>query len=411
MDAELSLHSVHQELFLNSWHFAAFAALAVLVVRLAGGGLPRRLALLGLNAYFLFYFVADLYSLGALALCIAVTYGVGEVHHRQVERLPAAFPLAIAVVMWLVLFGVKNPHLAPPVNPFHHWPLRVIGTSYIVFRCMQYMLDAEMFERRSPLTLVNFVLFFPTLIAGPIERYETFAEWHDDDALLPPESALPALHRIATGYLKKFVLADNLGVLGIFAKPAEVEWSGPALWIGVFSQVALIYLDFSGYCDIMIGLARLMRFELVENFDRPWLARNVQEFWDRWHMSMTHWVRDYCFTPLNMWIARNAGVSWRFTLTVAAYFFTMMLIALWHGVTWGFVVFGLTHATALVVSQLLQRKLYARLSQQTRARLVDGAAANHVRRVITYAFVSVTMLFWFFGPWGTLDVLRAMVGA
>jgi alginate O-acetyltransferase complex protein AlgI len=401
--------SGHQQLFLDSWHFAAFAAVAVTLSRLPSL-LARKLALLLLNGWFVWFFVGDLWSAGVLAALVVITFLVGELQHRKGDDLPAAVPIGIAAVMWAFLFCAKNPALLAPANPFFHWPLRLMGISYIVFRCLQYMLDASQFERRSPLTLVNFIVFWPTLIAGPIERYEKFQAWHDGEERLPPEHPLPALHRLATGCLKKFVLADNLGPLGIFSMSAQEPWTVSATWLAFLIQVPLIYLEFSGYTDIMVGLARLMRLELAENFDRPWLARNVQEFWDRWHMSLTTWVRDYCFTPMNMAIARGASKRWQFPLVVLAYFACMLLIGLWHGTTLGFLCFGLAHATALALLQVLKRQVYPRLSEGARARL-DGPVANGLSRALTYLFVSATMLLWFFGPAGAARVLASLVGA
>jgi alginate O-acetyltransferase complex protein AlgI len=402
--------SAHQQLYLNSWHFLAFALAAVLVMRLLRRGPARRLALLAFNLYFVYFFVSGWWSALFLVGCVLATWGVGELQARLEDRLPAVFPVLLAIAMWMGLFFIKDPQLLPVVNPFHYAPVRIVGISYIVFRCLQYMLDASVFESRGLLTLANFILFFPTLISGPIERYENFQAWHDDRAHVEDPSLLPALHRIANGMIKKFVLADNLMAWSVYEWRPGDPWAVPLLWLGVLLQLALLYLDFSGYCDIMIGIARLMRFKLCENFDRPWLAENIQDFWNRWHISLSRFIRDYVFTPLNVAILRRIPRRQQSPLVTLAYFFTMLLIALWHGTTWGFLLFGVCHGLALVLSQVLKTYGYARLSAPAQQLLVRGRPARVARAVLTYCFVSATMLFWHFGVRQSLVILVRMFG-
>ncbi|HUT25823.1 MAG TPA: MBOAT family O-acyltransferase, partial [Sumerlaeia bacterium] len=368
--------SAHQQLYLNSWHFLAFAMAALVTMRLLPRGVARRLALLALNLYFVYFFVSGWWSALFLAGCVLATWGVGELQARLEDRLPAVFPVLLAVAMWMGLFFIRDPQLLPVVNPFHYAPVRIVGISYIVFRCLQYMLDADVLERRNLLTLANFILFFPTLISGPIERFENFQAWHDDRARVEDPSLLPALHRIANGMIKKFVLADNLMAWSVYEWRPGDAWSVPLLWLGMLLQLALLYLDFSGYCDIMIGVARLMGMRLMENFDRPWLAQNIQDFWTRWHISLSSFIRDYVFTPLNVAIMRHVPRRGQFSCVTLAYFFTMLLIALWHGTTWGFLLFGVCHGLALVLSQVLKTYGYARLSAPVQQLLVRGRPAR-----------------------------------
>lgn len=407
MDSSLS---AHQQLYLNSWHFFIFAALAVVLLRLFWRGMTKKAILLALNLYFVCFFVTGAYSFVFVLGMLIVTYAVGEARCKWEDKLPDWIPIAISVGMWLLLFFIKDPQLVPRANIFHYFPVRVIGISYIVFRCMQYMLDAEVLENRRFLTLVNFVLFFPSLMAGPIERYENFQAWHDDESILDEPSALPALHRIANGVIKKFVIADNLMALSIYEWHPGQHWPAAMVWVGVLLQLALLYLDFSGYCDIMIGIARLMKFKLCENFDRPWLAENIQEFWNRWHISLSRFIRDYVFTPLNVAIMRSVPRNRQFALVTAAYFFTMMLIALWHETTWGFFAFGVVHGVALVMSQVLKVSFYPKLKESTRRFLLESMPCRFMRKAGTYALVSASMLFWYFGVVQSFRIFGMMFG-
>jgi alginate O-acetyltransferase complex protein AlgI len=252
------------------------------------------------------------------------------------------------------------------------------------------------------------VLFFPTLLAGPIERFERFNQFHKGEDLNLSESPLPALHRIANGLLKKYTVANALVPLSIGSLAVDQSWSLPLLWLGTLILPVLLYLDFSGYCDVVIGLVRLLGFRLQENFDRPWLAGNIQDFWNRWHISLSQFLRDYVFNPLHHYSAYNAPPRWQFSLVMGIYFLTMLLIALWHAVTWGFLVFGVLHGLALVWLQVSRRYVLPRLTEPVRAVVVESMPARALCWGGTYLFVSVSMLFWVVGlsrAWGLVGVL------
>jgi len=185
----------------------------------------------------------------------------------------------------------------------------------------------------------------------------------------------------------------------------------PWLWLGTFLLPVILYLDFSGYCDIVIGLVRLMGFRLAENFDRPWLARNIQDFWNRWHITLSHFVRDYVFNPINSKIARTVPPRRQFPLVLAAYLLTMLLIALWHATTWGFLVFGLMHGSALIGLLLWRRYGLPRVRPGMRQWLEKSPASRTLSRAATFVFVSVSMLFWIGGVRRALAMIATLVGA
>ena len=388
------LMSAHQEFFLNSWHFLFFAAATVLLVRLLRG-FGRRAVLLGSGFYFLFFMVKGTGSFLFLAGFALFSYLLGEFRLRF-QKIPLVVYLALIAAYWLLLFLVKDPNLLAPINPFFRWPVAIVGISFIVFRCLQYVMDVDVFEERGFLAYLSFVFFFPTLMAGPLERFENYLEFYAGRNVIQDEGVMPGLHRVINGCLKKFVLADNLYVFCVYALPDVANQPPLNLLLGILSPLLILYLDFSGYCDIMIGLCRLMGFELSENFDRFWLAKNVQEFWDRWHMTLSRFVRDYVFTPISRAIYMRTTPSVHYPLIVLNYFFCMMLIALWHGTTWGFFVFGLLHGAALVAVLLLKRLVYPRTTFLDSWR--ESAPAVYLSRAATYCYISLTMVFWYMGP-------------
>lgn len=382
-------------LALNSWEFLLIAAVAIAICCLVENLRIRNAALLAVNIYVLLAFVKNAASFLVLAAFLLIVYAIGLWRKSLGRNFPASTHFAIVGGLWAFLFLVRDGNLLAPVNPFHYMPVYIVGISYMVFRCISYVMEVEFIETPSFLRFCVYVLFFPGLLAGPIERYRAF-ETQLAAPKFDPALVMPALQRIANGLIKKFVIADNLSVFGVFSFDHAAAVSTPMLWIGTLAQLWLIYLDFSGYCDIMIGIAALMGFRLIENFNRPFSSTTIQEFWNRWHISLSTLVKDYIFTPINMVIIKNSPRDRQFTLITAVYFFSMILIGLWHGMTWGFVAFGTIHGAALVASQFVKKP--------KRTAVAMSWYETRLRQFCVYAFVSITLILWLksAGEWGKI---------
>lgn len=311
------------------------------------------------------------------------------------------FVLSVVLGLWALLFILKDPDvfMLKWVLPqkTSEWII-IVGISYFVFRCISYFSDVELIEKRSLIKSFNYLVFFPTILAGPIIRYEEYTERTDNSPNW--SDSLAALHQIMNGYIKKFILAELLSPMGIFSKGADV-WSLPMLWIGVPLQLFILYLDFSGYCDIMIGLAKLAGFKLPANFNYPFLASNIQDFWTRWHITLGSFIKDYVFNPVFRFGLQLFSPTNIYPLTIVIYFLTMLLIALWHKVSWGFLVFGLIHSTALVLYLLKKKYFPTKNPSLLKLRLAQGG---------TYMLISFSMVFWYYGPMGALVIIGAMFG-
>ncbi len=225
-----------------------------------------------------------------------------------------------------------------------------VGISFFTFESLSYTINVYRGERasRSLLDFALFLSFFPHLVAGPIVRPRAFLP----QLLVPPhvdrQTVELALARIAQGLIKKVVLADTLGqyVDLVWSRPGMLPASGGYplgnVALAAYAYAFQIYFDFSGYTDIALGLARLFGFTLPENFDRPYLAANPREFWQRWHITLSTWLRDYLYVPLG---GNRHGTA----RTYLNLFITMLLGGLWHGPAWGFVLWGGYHGVLLVV--------------------------------------------------------------
>jgi D-alanyl-lipoteichoic acid acyltransferase DltB (MBOAT superfamily) len=236
-----------------------------------------------------------------------------------------------------VLFGMGDPIQQP-------WNIVLpVGISFYTFQTLSYSIDVYRGVQpptRSLLDFALFVSFFPQLVAGPIVRSKEFLPQLEGLKQVRPDDVEEGLVRIFAGLLKKVVLADTLGeyVDEVFA--SVFSYQGPNLLLAIYAYAFQIYFDFSGYSDLAIGLAQLFGFRISDNFNRPYLATSPREFWQRWHISLSTWLRDYLYISLG----GNRGTTLRTYVNLAL---TMLLGGLWHGASWNFVIWGAFHGTWL----------------------------------------------------------------
>ena len=226
-----------------------------------------------------------------------------------------------------------------------------IGLSFHTFQSLSYVVEVYRGEQKAERHFgiySLYVMFYPQLVAGPIERPQNllhqFWERHDFDYKL----AAQGLRMMAWGLAKKVLLADRLSPIVDRVYSAPHEWSGPAVLAATFLFAIQIYCDFSGYSDIARGSARVMGFHLMRNFQAPYLSESVQEFWRRWHMSLSTWFKDYVYVPMGG--SRVPRPRWIFNIMA-----TFTLSGLWHGANWTYILWGALNGAYLVVESLLPK--------------------------------------------------------
>ena len=232
-----------------------------------------------------------------------------------------------------------------------------IGISFYVFQIISYVVDVrrgDVAAQRNPFKFMLYVSLFPQLIAGPIVRYATIAA-DIENRRADFENIVAGIRRFAIGLAKKVLIADTMASIVDVIFAAKVETIPTAYcWLGAVAYTLQIYFDFSGYSDMAIGLGRVFNFRFLENFDHPYCARSVQEFWRRWHISLSTWFRDYLYIPL--------GGNRKGALRTYCNMFTVFLLCgLWHGAAWNFVVWGVYHGVGLVVERAGFGKLVTKL--------------------------------------------------
>lgn len=222
------------------------------------------------------------------------------------------------------------------------------GISFYTFQGLSYLIDVYGGAQEPTRRLRDFALFhayFPQLVAGPIERSRNLFPQLLERRSLTPERLWSGLQLIIIGYLKKVAIADAIAPMTAAAFGETSTQTGFGLLLGIYLFALQIYGDFSGYSDIARGASRLLGIELIVNFRQPYFSRNITEFWERWHISLSTWLRDYVFVPL---CRQLRGKKW---LHVNL-FLTMLLSGLWHGASWNFVVWGALLGVMLVIHKL-----------------------------------------------------------
>ena len=270
--------------------------------------------------------------------------------------------------------------------------LRWLGFSYIAFRLIHVLRDRQL-GRLPEISLAEFatyVVFFPSLVAGPIDRAERFAGDLRQEFRLTQDETLSAGQRVVIGLFKKFIIADTLALIALNDALAIQVRSTAWMWITVYAYAFQIYFDFSGYTDIALGIARLAGVKLPENFASPYLKPNLTQFWNSWHMTLTQWIRSYFFNPFNRWIRGYQSIpAWMMLL--AGQIATMLIIGLWHGITLNFVFWGLWHGFGLFAqnrwSNFAKSRFTSKSSQQGSALQVGGV-------LLTFNFVALGWVFF-----------------
>ncbi len=374
----------------NSLEFAIFLPITLAIYHLA---IPRRRwrarKMFLVVASYVFYMSWNPFFGLLLLGSTLVDFTMGLALERTTDRVARRGLLLVSLAFNLGLLGyfkyggfaAENVHRwighgDPPL-----WDIVLpVGISFYTFESLAYTINVYRGERasRSLLDFALFLSFFPHLVAGPIVRPRAFLPQLASPPVVAGREVEEALARIAQGFLKKVLLADVLG------QYVDLAWRDMAYLpagnaaLAFYAYAFQIYFDFSGYTDIALGVKRLFGLVLPENFDRPYLARSPREFWQRWHISLSTWLRDYLYVSLGG--NRRGTVRTYVNLLV-----TMVLGGLWHGAAWTFVVWGGFHGALLVVHRLVARD---------RTPKTRGAVGTWLARAGTFHLVVLGWVFF-----------------
>lgn len=287
------------------------------------------------------------------------------------------------------------------LQPFTLHIILPVGVSFYTFQALSYTIDVyrgKMTPTKDLGAYMAFISFFPQLVAGPIERATNLLPQFLGRRVFDYQKAVDGLRQILWGLFKKIVVADNCAKYADMIFNGHVDYNGSTLLLGAFFFAFQIYGDFSGYSDIAIGTARLFGFSLMQNFAFPYFARDIAEFWRRWHISLTTWFRDYVYIPLG----GSKGGTWA---KVRNTFVIFLISGFWHGANWTFIVWGALNAIYFL-PLLLANKNRVHLEN-----VAAGSVFPPVKDIAKMVFTFMLTVFaWIFFRSGTLDQAGAVIG-
>lgn len=364
----------HDCVLRTAFFLALTGALAIMSVAIAGPTTVRPM-MAGLAAILL------LMALGAFLGDRRIWLAVSLVNNLAILAFFKYGQFAVdnlnALLAWMRLPG-RLPEPAA-LMPFGAEYLLPVGISFFTFQSLSYTIDfyrGQVHRERSLLRFATFVAFFPQLVAGPIERARNLLPQFHQFPKIRLRDVTDGLSLFLVGLFKKLALANYLSfyVERIYDSPERFD--APSLALATFAFAWQIFFDFSGYTDMARGVAKVMGFDLMLNFNNPYLATGLGDFWSRWHISLSTWFRDYVYIPLG-------GNRRGSLITYRNLFITFLVSGIWHGAAWTFVIWGALHALGIFITRELERSAFYR-----------ERVPREVKQLATFAFVTFAWIFF-----------------
>jgi len=399
-----------------SFEFLLFALLVVAVFNVNRSVTWRQATLLIANFVFLSFFSHQ----PGVWIPFAGFLGFGYVSLRLMQNRSGRSLLVAVLIAGIGAFVWLKKYTFVPSALLLHSPYITLGLSYVFFRVLHLIIDAandRIEERVSVVSYLNYTLNFTTFISGPIQRYQEFSRYQLSSVPLELDifEAGRAFERIIIGFFKVNVLSlllsmaqtRALNTLHSAAAPDQRLWHGMVI-IAIYPLY--LYCNFSGYIDMVIGIARFMRMELPENFNRPFSAGNFMIFWSRWHITLSEWLKNYVYNPLLMSSMRKYPArALEPFLSAFAIFVTFFLVGVWHGQTTEFLFFGLLQGSGVAAVQLYQLMMIRTLGRKRYKTLGADPFYHALARGLTFTWFALTLL-WFWSNWTQIGDMMTTLG-
>jgi alginate O-acetyltransferase complex protein AlgI len=398
-----------------SFQFLAYAFCVVVVFSISRAVAWRQFVLLAGSIVFLGFF--SMHPAEFVPLAFFLLFGFVSMRLVRAGLIGPFVPVTLGVLafIWLKRYGFI------PSSLFLQHPYVTLGLSYIFFRVLHLIIDSTsryttLPDKISFVSYLTYTLNFTTLLSGPIQRYKSFAGMQLAPEPLPLNISVAgrALDRIIVGFFKVNVLSLFLSMIQASAlnSLSTTQTASQRIWAGVVVAAVYpfyLYCNFSGYIDMVIGVARFLRLQLPENFNRPFSSENYMIFWNRWHITLSMWVRIYVYSPLMMvGIRRWPSPAVEPFLSVFAFFVTFFLVGLWHGQTSVFIFFGILQGLGVSLTKLYQ-VLMARSLGADGYKAISGTwLYNVIARGLTFTWCTFTLL-WFWSNWSQLGSLARTI--
>jgi alginate O-acetyltransferase complex protein AlgI len=398
-----------------SWEFFGFVTVVAVAINRSSAPAWRRGVLLLANLAFVLTFSRSPQQLAPFATLLLVGY----VAMKLMESRKNALAFAVATCAFVAAFVWLKRYSFVPAGALLPFPYLTVGLSYVFFRVLSLVIDAyqdALPARIGLLTYTNYTLNFLCLVSGPIQ---SIRDYRQSESVSPPalnaNVAVRALERIVLGFFKVSVLSPLAAAMqaGCAAAAMTASHATAIGWWALATALFPVYLyvNFSGYMDVVIGAGRFLRIDLPENFASPFSARGFIDFWSRWHITLSNWLKTYVFSPLLIALMRRfRSPSVEPLLGVVAFFVTFFLIGVWHGQTSEFIFYGALQGLGVSGNKLFSIVMTARLGRRDYAALRARPPFAAAARGLTIGYFSLTLL-WFWGTWASLGHTTERLGA
>lgn len=354
----------------------------------------RKYILIFVSLYF-YSFVSIAFTLLILFLIVlnyfsGIYIGNNYEHNIRKKILFISIILNVSVLIYFkyLAFIIENIfHLFNIIyteNSFLTNIILPLGLSYYTFQNIGYLIDiyrGSLLPEKNIFTYALFILFFPKLLVGPIERGKHFLIQLNTSVFFHSNNLIEGGKRIVWGLFKKLVVAERIALYVAVIDAQPEKQSGLTIFVASLLYTIQVYADFSGYADMAIGSAKLFGYNLLENFNKPLFAKNLSDFWRRWHISLSSWVNDYIFNPILL-----SKRNWKNYGVLFALLISFMIIGIWHGASWNYLIFGIIQAIVLY-AELLSKKIRIKIAKSFHPGLY-----NILSIAFTFLFVSFCLI-------------------
>jgi D-alanyl-lipoteichoic acid acyltransferase DltB (MBOAT superfamily) len=399
-----------------SFQFVAYGLAVALISNFSRARMWRSLALLAASLVFLGLLAQSPIVVLPLAGFLLLGYGgLVLLEHGWSKSSVWGILAVLLVYIWLKKYTFL------PQAIFIHSPYFTLGLSYVLFRVLHLLIESGDRDKKQHIGLIDYLIYtlnFTTFVSGPIQRYDEFArdQFTSEPIALGPRVIGLQLERIVRGIFKVNVLGMLLhavqeDALAQLNQPLTFNFKLYAAFkLGVIYPLFL-YANFSGYIDVVIALARLMRVRLPENFDRPFSASSFIDFWNRWHITLSSWLKNYVYNPLLVALMRRiSSFALEPLLGVVCFFVTFFLIGIWHGRTSEFVVYGLLLGGGVSINKLWQIGLARWLGRKGYKALAKNPVYVAFGRGLTFSWFALS-LFWLWATWAQIGRVYSALGS
>ena len=368
--------------------------------------------LLGISNLLILSLILTPSTIGIHLILSSGIFFIGKHVRNQTSKSKKLIGLSIIGV--ITLFCIRSFPRAFGIESFNLFGepsllIQRLGISYIMFRHIKFLTDCYKSNIRqfSLIEYINYIMFFPNFLAGPIDSYQNFYRWRKKDFTKPAKALiLPGIGRITLGFIKKYLIVPLFYTYAISYVGFQ-EWYSDS--IAIILSLTLysfyIYLDFSGYSDIAIGTGYLLGVRTPENFDSPYLSTNIADFWRRWHITFSDFLRDLIFKPIVKSINKVGIIKHRLTVSIIGYMLTFFICGIWHGDTVNFVYWGLWHGAGLAFFKYwsgtkIRNSIASKLNPTVLA--ITGG-------LITFIFVTIGWMFFNYKGSDLTNVVKLLI--